>query len=84
MFCSKTVREEVVWVIWNMLFLTFLNIDDVDVTFRGIRGSMTVFDFNSTSKKHIKHATRAMDVRYSSPSTKNWEPIVFSLYSKHF
>ncbi len=46
-----------VWVTWNMFFLTFLNIYDVDITFRSIKGSMAVFDFNSTSKKH-SHATR--------------------------
>ncbi len=44
-----------VWVIWNMFFLTFLNIYDVDITFRSIKGSMAVFNFNSTSKKHIKY-----------------------------
>ncbi len=43
-----------VWVIWNMFFHTFLNIYDVDITFRSIKGSMAVFDFNSTSKKHVK------------------------------
>ncbi len=43
-----------VWVIWNMFFHTFLNIYDVEITFRSIKGSMAVFDFNSTSKKHIK------------------------------
>ncbi len=43
-----------VWGIWNMFFHTFLNIYDVDITFRSIKGSMAVFDLNSTSKKHIK------------------------------
>ncbi len=36
-----------------MFFHTFLSIYDVDITFRSIKGSMAVFDFNSTSKKHI-------------------------------
>ncbi len=44
-----------VWVIWNMFFHTFLNIYDVDITFRSIKGSMAVFDLNSSSKKHIKY-----------------------------
>ncbi len=43
-----------VWVIWKMFFHTFLNIYDVDITFRSIKGSTAVFDFNSTSKSHIK------------------------------
>ncbi len=37
-----------------MFFHTFLNIYDVDITFRSIKGNLAVFDFNSTSKKHIK------------------------------
>ncbi len=37
-----------------MFFHTFLNIYDVDITFRSIKGSLAVFDFNSTSKKDIK------------------------------
>ncbi len=69
-----------VWVIWNMFFHTFLNIYDVDITFRSIKGSMAVFDFNSTSKKHKRHATRTLDVRYSSRWIKNWEPIVFFIF----
>ncbi len=67
-----------------MFFLTFLNIYDVDITFRSIKGSMAVFDFNSTSKKHKQHATRTLEVRYSSCCMTNLEPIVFSLYSKPF
>ncbi len=55
-----------VWVTWNMFFLTFLNIYDVDITFRSIKGSMAVFDFNSTSKKTQSHATRALYVHAAS------------------
>ncbi len=36
------------------VFPYFSHIYDVDITFRSIKGSMAVFDFNSTSKKHVK------------------------------
>ncbi len=66
-----------VWVTWNMFFLTFLNIYDVDITFRSIKDSMAVFDFNSTSKKHKKSPGRSCCI-------KKWEPIVFSYIQNVF
>ncbi len=60
------------WVIWNMFLHTCLRHKYWEITFRSIKGSMAVFDFNSTSKEtHKRHATRTLDVRYSSRCIKN-------------
>ncbi len=63
-----------VWVIGNMFFLTFLNIYDVDITFRSIKGSMAVFDFNSTSKTSVKTHKRH--------ATKHWTYVIVTLHQK--
>ncbi len=69
-----------------MFFLTFLNIYDVDITFRSIKGSMAVFDFNSTSKTSVKthkrHATRTLDVHYSHAASKI-ENLLFFIYIRN-
>ncbi len=71
-----------VWGIWNMFFPTFLNIYDIDITFRSINGSMAVFDFNSTSKKtHKRHETRTLYVIVHAAS--KIENILFFLYIRN-
>ncbi len=63
-----------------MFFLTFLNIYDVDITFKSIKGSMAVFDFNSTSEKHIKDMRQepwTYVIVHAAPKIKN---LLFFLY----
>ncbi len=68
-----------------MFFHTFLNIYDVDITFRSIKGSMAVFDFNSTSKKHVKDMQQepwTYVIVHAASKIENL--LIFFLYSKHF
>ncbi len=70
-----------------MFFLTyvFLNIYGIDITFRSIKGSMALFDFNSTSKKHIKDMQQepwAYVIVHAAPNIENL--LFLYLYSKHF
>ncbi len=63
-----------------MFFLTFLNIYDVDITFRSIKGSMAVFDFNSISKKYIidmQQEPWTYDIVHAAPKIEN---LLFFLY----
>ncbi len=67
-----------------MFFLTFLNIYDVDVTLRSIKGSMAVFGFNSTSKKHIKDMQQeswTYVIVHAAPKIEN---LLFFLYNLYF
>ncbi len=66
-----------------MFFYTFLSIYDVDITFRIIKGSMAVFDFNSTSKniKYMQQEPCTYVIVHAAPKIENL--IVISLYSKH-
>ncbi len=71
------------WVIWNMFFHTFLNIYDVDITFRSIKGSMAVFDFNSTSKKLIKDMQQEPWMYVIVHAASKIENLLFFLYIRN-
>ncbi len=72
-----------IWVIWNMFFHIFLNIYDVDITFRSIKGSMAVFDFNSTSKKHIKDMRQEPWTYVIVQAASTIENLLFFLYIRN-
>ncbi len=66
-----------------MFFHTFLNIYDVDITFRRIKGSMAVFDFNSTSKKHIKDMQQEPWMHVILHAASKIENLLFFLYIRN-
>ncbi len=66
-----------------MFFLTFHNIYDIDITLRSIKGSMAVFVFNSTSKKHIKDMQQepwTYVIVHAAPKIEN---LLFFLYIRN-
>ncbi len=67
-----------------MFFLTFLNIYDVDITLRSIKGSMAVFGFNSTSKKHIKDMQQESWMYVIVHAAPKIENLLFFLYYLYF
>ncbi len=60
-----------------MFFLTFLNIYDVGITFRDIKGRMAVIDFNSTSKKLIKDMRQEPWTYVTAHAAPNIENLLF-------
>ncbi len=63
-----------------MFLHTCLNIYDIDITFRSIKGSLAVFDFNSTSKKHIKDMRREPWTYVIVHAASKIENLLFFLY----